>query len=133
MQSSAVVNLFQELVDKKVKFTFSNTFKQMKHEFIHHIESLVGERVIFIGTPVWAWTFTPALRTFLSTVKLQNKKIALFCCHGGQAGKTFDKMKAFLNGDIILGEKDFEEPLKNNKENSSNKAIQWAKDILTGY
>ena len=89
--------------------------------------------LIFIGTPVWAWTFTPALRTFLSTVKLQNKKIALFCCHGGQVGKTFDKIKALLDGNIILGETDFEESLKKNKENSSNKAIQWAKDILTGY
>jgi flavodoxin len=86
--------------------------------------------MILIGTPVWAWTFAPALRTFLTTVKLQNKKIALFCCHGGQVGKTFDKMKVLLNGNTILGETDFEEPLKNDKEYNSNRARQWAKEML---
>ena len=86
--------------------------------------------LIFIGTPVWAWTFTPSLRTLLTTVKLKNKKIALFCCHGGQVGKTFDKMKVFLIGNTILGETDFEEPLKNDKEYNSNRAREWAKEIL---
>lgn len=86
--------------------------------------------LIFIGTPVWAWTFAPALRTFFTTVILQNKKISLFCCHGGQVGKTFDKMKVLLSGNTILGNTDFEEPLKNDKEFNSNRAREWAKVIL---
>jgi flavodoxin len=86
--------------------------------------------LIFIGTPIWAWTFTPALRTFLTSAKLQNKKIALFCCHDGQAGKTFEKMKVYLNGNTILGETDFIEPLKNDKVFNSNRAKEWAKEIL---
>ena len=32
---------------------------------------------IIIGTPVWAYTYSPAIRTFLSQVKLRYKKIAL--------------------------------------------------------
>jgi len=45
-------------------------------------------------------------------------------------GKTFDKMKAFINENTILGETDFEEPLKNIKVYNSNKAKEWAKEIL---
>ena len=102
---------------------------QMKPELLSFNENPENYDLIFIGTPVWAWTFAPAVRTLLSTLKLHNKKIALFCCHGGQPGKTFDKLKAFLNGNKILGEIDFMEPL-NNKEYNSNNAREWAKEIL---
>jgi len=37
--------------------------------------------VLFIGTPVWTWTYAPSLITFLSICLLSNKRIALFCCH----------------------------------------------------
>ncbi len=36
---------------------------------------------IIIGTPVRAYTYAPAIRTFLKMIKLQDKKIALFCTH----------------------------------------------------
>ena len=36
---------------------------------------------IIIGTPVRAYTYTPAIRTFLKTAKLKEKNIALFCTH----------------------------------------------------
>lgn len=39
--------------------------------------------IIIIGTPVRAYTYTPAIRTFLKTIQLKNKKIALFCTHEG--------------------------------------------------
>ena len=48
---------------------------------------------IFIWTPVWAFTFTPAIRSFLDMVKLKNKKIVLFCTHEGQCGKTLEAME----------------------------------------
>jgi len=31
--------------------------------------------VIIIGTPVWAFTYTPAIRTFFSQAKLEGKQI----------------------------------------------------------
>jgi multimeric flavodoxin WrbA len=37
--------------------------------------------VIIIGMPVWAFTMTPAVRSFLNKVKLKDKKIGLFSCH----------------------------------------------------
>ncbi|MCL0073763.1 flavodoxin, partial [Dehalococcoidia bacterium] len=86
--------------------------------------------VLFIGTPVWAWSYAPALNTFFSICLLSNKRIALFCCHGGGKGGIFDKMKAALRGNQILGEIDFREPLKGNTETNIQRAKKWAEDIM---
>ena len=68
---------------------------------------------IIIGTPVWAWSYSPAMRSFLEGTKIQGKKIALFCCHGGGKGKTLEKLQKALPGNIFAGKVDFREPLKN--------------------
>ncbi len=84
--------------------------------------------IIFIGTPVWAFTFAPALRTFFKDVKLKNKKIALFCTHEGSAAKTFDDMKKELENNDIISENDFAGVLKNPQRNSLDAKI-WAGKI----
>jgi len=89
--------------------------------------------LIFIGTPAWAWNYSPPLRSFFNQVKLRNKKIGLFCCHGGQIGKTLTKMKKELDGNVILGAMDFFEPLKNNPEKNTTLSAKWAKEITAFY
>lgn len=86
--------------------------------------------ILFIGTPVWAWTYAPALNTFFSAHLLLDKKIALFCCHGGGKGKIFDHMKDALKDNQILGEVDFQDPLKNNTDENIKKAKKWAEKII---
>ena len=50
--------------------------------------------VIIIGTPVWAGSFAPPVKTFLGENDLSNKKIALFACNfGGSADKCFSKLQ----------------------------------------
>lgn len=56
------------------------------------------DRIIF-GTPVWAGTFTPPLRTFLQENKdaLAGKRFAVFACQSGSgAEKAIEKMKKEL-------------------------------------
>ncbi|MBU4217277.1 NAD(P)H-dependent oxidoreductase [Candidatus Parcubacteria bacterium] len=86
--------------------------------------------LIIIGTPVWAWTFTPPLRTFFATAKIQNKKVAIFCTHGGGMRNTLEDMKKELAGNEIVGKIDFKEPLKYDKEESGRKVREWAKNLL---
>ncbi len=87
--------------------------------------------IIFIGTPVWAWDYTPPLHSFFSQVKLNGKKIALFCTNGGQRGKTFENIKKKLKNNEFIGEIDFFEPLlKNNKEECAEKIKQWAIQLV---
>jgi flavodoxin len=84
--------------------------------------------LIFIGTPVWAWTFSPALRTFFNQVKLQNKKIALFDCNGGSPKDTIEKMKAELDGNEFIGQAEFLEPIKRQDEGRAQ-AEKWVEEV----
>lgn len=86
--------------------------------------------LIIFGTPVWASTFAPALRTFFAQNKIANKKIALFCCHGGDKGKTLEKMKEALGDNECLGMIDFREPLKKDSSKSTQQAAEWALKFL---
>ncbi len=58
---------------------------------------------IIIGTPIWASSFTPPIKTFLKENDLSSKKIALYACSaGGDSEKCFNKFKLELpNNDII--------------------------------
>lgn len=87
--------------------------------------------ILFIGTPVWAWTFAPALRAFFTNNSLKGKKIALFSCNGGSNGKTFENMKEKLEGNEFLGEIEFFEPLKNDKEKNIELAEKWTAEMLS--
>ena len=87
--------------------------------------------VLYLGTPVWAYTFSPAMRSFFSAVKLDGKKIALFCSCGGDRRKTFEHMRARLQGNEILGEFEAVEPIHQATEAQKQKAIDWAKAMLS--
>ena len=86
--------------------------------------------VLFVGTPVWARSCPPVLNSFLSAHPLSEKKIALFCCHGGGKGNIFGKMKEALKNNWMVGEIDFQEPLKKNRDNNIQKARKWAENIV---
>lgn len=86
--------------------------------------------VIFLGTPVWAWTYAPALRTFFRQVKLKDKKVALFCCHGGGPRNFFEKFEEAVEGNTILGKVEFKDPIRNAKERDVQMAKDWAKLII---
>jgi flavodoxin len=86
--------------------------------------------LIFIGTPVWAWTYAPTLRTFFKTHKLKNKKVALFCCHGGGPRNFFEKFEEAVAGNTILGRVEFKDPIRNAKERDVQMARDWSKLIV---
>jgi flavodoxin len=49
--------------------------------------------VIIIGTPVWAFTMSSPVRTYIHNNKKYFKKIALFCTHEGGPGNTLKDME----------------------------------------
>ncbi len=107
--------------------------QRIKPELLPFDRNPAAYDILFIGTPVWAWNYAPALNTFFSKHAPLNKKIALFCCHGGGKGKIFDKMKQALKNNEFLGEIDFQDPLKRNKEANMLKAENWAKTIMKAF
>ena len=85
--------------------------------------------LLFIGTPVWAGTYTPPLRTFFSTTDLKGKQIALFCCYAGNKRTVFQDMKDALPGNDFVGEIDFVDPAEAEPAASLRRASAWAKDV----
>ncbi len=53
---------------------------------------------IVLGTPVWWYTFAPAVKTFLQSVKWAGKKVYPFITNGGWAGHTAGDFKKALRG-----------------------------------
>jgi len=81
--------------------------------------------LIIMGSPVWAGTYAPPFNTFFQETTIKNKKIALFCCYAGNEGKTFSAFKRQLEGNEVIGEMGFKDPLINNKEKYIDDVKQW--------
>lgn len=59
---------------------------------------------IVIGTPVWWYTFAPAIHTFLNQHNFNGKKVYPFATNGGWIGHTFkDFNRACKGADIQEG------------------------------
>jgi len=86
--------------------------------------------LIFLGTPVWAFTFAPAIRSFLGQCSLEGKPVALFCCYVGAESRTFTDLRTALPGSRILGEIGFRDPGRRDPEASVARAKAWAKDMI---
>jgi flavodoxin len=68
---------------------------------------------ILIGTPIWASTYAPPIKTFLVENEIKNKKVAFFACHGGGgADKCFAKLKEHLPQNEGMQVVDFFDPTK---------------------
>ncbi|WP_304508043.1 flavodoxin family protein [Anaerotignum sp.] len=101
-----------------------------KPELINDRIDLSRYETILIGTPVWAGSYSPPIKTFLEEYRIQGKRIALFASHGGGgAKKCFAKLKDALPGNEFIGEIALVEP-KKNPEDSSNEVVKWAAELL---
>jgi len=85
--------------------------------------------LIILGTPVWAGSPSPAMRSFLSETRLSGKKLALFVCHGGGKGKSLDRLRALAPGNTVVSEADFVNPARNKPEEQKKRIADWAKAI----
>jgi flavodoxin len=84
--------------------------------------------LIIIGAPVWAGAPAAPLRTFVSGTAITGKKLALFVCHAGGKRGSLGKFKSMFAGNEIIGETDFQDPLKNGTE-AQQQIADWVKHI----
>jgi menaquinone-dependent protoporphyrinogen IX oxidase len=56
--------------------------------------------MIIIGTPIWAWTIAPAIRTYIEQHKdvLKDKELGFFCTMGSNGDKNAFKVMETLIG-----------------------------------
>ncbi len=53
---------------------------------------------VLLGTPVWWYTFAPAMKTFLHNCDLSGKKVYPFATNGGWIGHTFKDFSEACRG-----------------------------------
>lgn len=53
---------------------------------------------IILGTPVWWYTFAPAMHTFLKSQEWKGKTVYPFATNGGWIGHTFKDVKNICHG-----------------------------------
>lgn len=87
---------------------------------------------IIIGTPVWASSFAPPIRTFLHENRsISEKKIAVFTCFsGGGADKAIDKMKKYIGIDKFEAELILIDPKENVKVENDEKIEEFCSMLL---
>ena len=88
--------------------------------------------LLFVGTPVWAGTFTPALRTFLARPDLKERNAALFCCCGGSSRGTLSSMEAALARSTVVAKAEFVCPMDGDQSQAKQQAVEWAQSVVSG-
>lgn len=88
------------------------------------------DRIIF-GTPVWASTFTPPIRTFINeNPAVKEKQIAVFTCFsGGGADKALKKLQAFLGIEKFEAELILVDPKVQVKEEDDAKIAEFCEQL----
>ncbi len=62
-----------------------------KEAEIRHKKKPEDYDLVIVGTPIWMWTLTPAVKRYLGDNNF--RKVAFFCTYGGNHGKTFKNME----------------------------------------
>ncbi|HPE67926.1 MAG TPA: flavodoxin [Thermotogota bacterium] len=85
---------------------------------------------LFVGTPVWASTFAPPVKSLLEDGLLQDKKIAFFYTHLGGPGKTEQNAREVLSkNNTFLGALGCANVAKHLQE-LRPQVVQWAQQML---
>ena len=82
--------------------------------------------LVLLGTPIWAQTYAPPLRTFLTETKLAGKKVALFVCSaGGLAENCFAQLEKELSDCAVVSTLRLVNPLKNSRTNDDKQIADF--------
>ncbi len=90
------------------------------------------EMIVF-GTPVWASTFAPPLRSFIKNHKeeLKQKKVAFFACSaGGSAEKCFENLKRELSAGESVTSLHLTDPMWKQSEDNLVQIESFCKKIV---
>lgn len=83
---------------------------------------------VILGTPVWWYTFAPAMKTFLAGTDLSGKKVYPFATNGGWIGHTFKDFKNACLGAMV--QEGLNIRFNEDRQITSEKDIQrWIQDI----
>ena len=83
---------------------------------------------IFLGTPIWAWTVAPVVRSFIQTY-LRKRYVYIFYTHEGGDQGFYEKVETLVNeNNRLIGVRGFINVLKN-KDVCTSLCLDWSKDV----
>ena len=84
--------------------------------------------LIVIGTPIWAWRPTPAIRTYIRQNDLSGKRVALFFMLDHEPKEAVERTKALMPNSTVVGELVLPKPIEK-KEETKKKIIDWCNTL----
>lgn len=85
--------------------------------------------IVILGTPVWWYTFAPAMNSFLHSEDLSKKSVYPFATNGGWIGHTFNDFEHICKGAMVHAGLNVR--FNEKKQITSDDEIQeWAKQIV---
>lgn len=87
---------------------------------------------VIIGTPLWAGTMTPPIRSFImeNKEKLSGKSIAAFvCCAGGDTAKAFEKLRQCLEVNVLEAQLELVDPKDKPSESNEKKLNAFCEQL----
>ncbi len=88
--------------------------------------------LVLLGTPIWAGTVAPPLRTFARKNRLAGKKAAFFaCCSGGSADKCFEELRKEIPGCAVLAALRLVDPARNKKPEDAQGIVDFCAKLKT--
>ena len=84
---------------------------------------------VFVGSPVWSWTYAPAIRTLFEKEHMTGKKIFFFTTsEGGNRGVEAKCKQLVSKHNQLLGYHDFTYVVKN-KAKAAEETHEWLKSL----
>ncbi|MCX7711828.1 MAG: hypothetical protein N2484_18450 [Clostridia bacterium] len=115
----------EEIGKKQVKEGYKPKLKNS----VANIESY---DTIFVGSPVWWFSVSPPVMSFLSQYDLKGKKIVPFCTCVSNYGDFFKQFEKAAEGAKVLNGRDFKSPEFKEKDKVKTKIETWLKEIEKG-
>ena len=80
--------------------------------------------LIVLGTPIWAWKPTPAIRTYIAKNDLSGKKVALFFTMASNLKQAVGKTKALIPNVTFVGDIAIQRAL-DKKDETEKQIANW--------
>ena len=84
--------------------------------------------LVVLGTPIWAWAPTPALRTYVARNALEGRRVAVFYTFGSDAKEASEKIREMLQGTVVVGELPLRDPAKDTAD-TGRKVAEWCSTL----
>lgn len=127
-----------DILELKPKIAFSSDYQSVVDEYQNNekekstveIEdiniNLDNYDEIIIGSPVWWYSVTPVIRSFLKENNLERKTIVPFATNAGWLGRTFKEIKELCENSNVINEMNIEfESYSDNLVTSIDEINNW--------